>query len=223
MKRIHATTFAVALLACAAPAYAQQDIDKVFGGITAEAGRQYGDLETVNGGIDLEDGARVEDAETVNGGIDGGDDVQARSLATVNGGIHLGERVQVKDDLETVNGGISIGRGGRIGGDVATVNGAIELVDTDLAGSIETVSGNVTVGAGSHVRGGLRIEKPDGGFGFHMGKRKPPVVVIGPGAVVDGPLVFEREVELYVHDSARTGAIRGATAIRFSTSTPPGR
>ena len=46
-------------------------------------------------------------------------------------------------------------------------------------------------------------------------------VVIGPNAVVDGPLVFEREVKLYVHGSARTGKITGASAIRFDTPTPP--
>jgi hypothetical protein len=45
--------------------------------------------------------------------------------------------------------------------------------------------------------------------------------VIGPGAVVEGPLVFEREVKLYVHASARTGAITGATAIRFDGAHAP--
>ena len=39
--------------------------------------------------------------------------------------------------------------------------------------------------------------------------------------VVDGPLVFEREVVLYVHASARTGAITGATAIRYDGASPP--
>jgi hypothetical protein len=56
-----------------------------------------------------------------------------------------------------------------------------------------------------------------------MGKRQPPRIVIGPNAVVEGALVFEREVTLYVHDSARIGKVTGATAVRFSTPTPPGR
>ena len=30
--------------------------------------------------------------------------------------------------------------------------------------------------------------------------------------MVDGPLVFEREVELYVHNTAKIGAVTGATA-----------
>jgi hypothetical protein len=53
-----------------------------------------------------------------------------------------------------------------------------------------------------------------------MNKRDPRVV-IGPNAVVDGPLVFERKVTLYVHSSARTGPITGATAVRYSGALPP--
>ena len=53
------------------------------------------------------------------------------------------------------------------------------------------------------------------------GKQRPPRIVIGPNAVVDGPLVFEREVTLYVHDSARIGKVTGAIAVRYSSPTPP--
>jgi hypothetical protein len=52
------------------------------------------------------------------------------------------------------------------------------------------------------------------------GKRKPRIV-IGPNAVVDGDLVFEREVTLYVHSSARIGKVTGATAIPFDTPRAP--
>jgi hypothetical protein len=103
---------------------------------------------------------------------------------------------------------------------VETVNGAIGLVDTDVSGDIETVNGDVTVGVGSHVRGGLHYSKQSKPF-FSFGKRRIPRVIIGPNAQVDGALRFEREVVLYVHSSARTGAITGATAIRFSTPQPP--
>ena len=98
-----AVAITIGLGALAAPAFAQQDIDKVNGGITAEAGQRYGDLETVNGGIHLEDRAQLDGASTVNGGIEGGDDIRAHSLETVNGGIKLGKRVQV-GSIETVNG-----------------------------------------------------------------------------------------------------------------------
>jgi hypothetical protein len=198
-----------------------RSIDKVNGGITAEAGRTYGDLSTVNGGIDLERGARVEDVETVNGGIEASDDVAARSVSTVNGGIRFGQRARIDGGVETVNGGIFIDRGGNVRRDVSTVNGGIGLVDTDLGGGIETVNGDITVGIGSHVKGGIRVEKPTGNWNFRMGKPKVPRIVIGPDAVVEGDLVFEREVKLFVHQSARIGNVSGAAARRYSTATPP--
>ena len=198
-----------------------RDIDKVNGSITAEAGQFYGDLSTVNGGIDLQRGAKVEDVETVNGGIEAGDEVVARSVSTVNGGIRFGQRAQVGGDVETVNGGIFFDRGSNVRRGVSTVNGGIGLVDTDLGGGIETVNGDITVGVGSHVKGGIRVEKPTGNWGLRMGKPKVPRIVIGPNAVVEGNLVFEREVTLHVHQSARIGNVSGATAQRYSTATPP--
>ena len=198
-----------------------RDIDKVNGSITAEAGQFYGDLSTVNGGIDLQRGAKVEDVETVNGGIEAGDEVVARSVSTVNGGIRFGQRAQVDGDVETVNGGIFFDRGSTVRRGVSTVNGGIGLVDTDLGGGIETVNGDITVGVGSHVKGGIRVEKPTGNWGLRMGKPKVPRIVIGPNAVVEGNLVFEREVTLHVHQSARIGNVSGATAQRYSTATPP--
>lgn len=198
-----------------------RDIDKVNGSITAEAGQFYGDLSTVNGGIDLQRGAQVEDVETVNGGIEAGDEVVARSVSTVNGGIRFGQRAQVDGDVETVNGGIFFDRGSNVRRGVSTVNGGIGLVDTDLGGGIETVNGDITVGVGSHVKGGIRVEKPTGNWGLRMGKPKVPRIVIGPNAVVEGNLVFEREVTLHVHQSARIGNVSGATAQRYSTATPP--
>ena len=198
-----------------------RSIDKVNGGITAQAGQSYGDLSTVNGGISLERGAKAEDVETVNGGIEAEDDVAARSVSTVNGSIHFGQRARIDGDVETVNGGIFVARGGNVRRGVSTVNGAIGLVDTDLGGGIETVNGDVTVGVGSHVKGGLHVEKPNGNWGVRLGKPKVPRIVIGPNAVVEGNLVFEREVKLYVHQSARIGNVSGATAQRYNTAAPP--
>ena len=198
-----------------------RDIDKVNGSITASAGEAYGDLSTVNGGIDLERGARAGKVETVNGGIEAADDVGARSVSTVNGAIRFGKQARIEGDVETVNGGIFIDRGGNVRNDVSTVNGAIGLVDTDLGGGIETVNGDVTVGVDSHVKGGIRVEKPSGKMGLQWGKPRIPRIVIGPNAVVDGALVFDRDVVLYVHNTARIGSVRGATPTSYSTATPP--
>jgi hypothetical protein len=211
------------LLATATPAFADgQDIDKVNGSITIDAAQQAGDLDTVNGGIHIGAGATTGDASTVNGGIQVGDNAHTGALETVNGGIRGGDALVVDGGVETVNGGIFLGRGSRVAKGVSTVNGAIGLVDTELGGGIETVSGDVTVGIGSHVRGGIKVEKPNNSFmGIRFGKSTPPRIIIGPNAVVDGPLVFEREVKLYIHATAKTGPITGATAVRFDTPTAP--
>jgi len=205
-------------LALSAPAFAAQDIDKVNGSITVEAGQRRGDLETVNGSIKIGAGARAGKAETVNGSITVGNGAQTGRLETVNGSIRAGTKLTANGGLETVNGGIFVDRGGRLGGDVSTVNGSMGLVATELNGGIDTVNGDVTVGIDSHVTGGIKYTKPTGNFTF---QKRDPIVIIGPNARVDGPLVFERSVKLYVHSSAKTGAIRGATAIAFTGATPP--
>ena len=50
---------------------------------------------------------------------------------------------------------------------------------------------------------------------------RPGPPVISPGAVVAGPLRFEREVDLYVHRSARIGPVTGAEPVIFDTDTAP--
>ncbi|MCW5581485.1 MAG: hypothetical protein KIS72_09105 [Luteimonas sp.] len=214
---------AAAVLFAAGTASAQQDISKVNGSVLAQAGQHYGDVSTVNGSVTVETGASVEDAETVNGSIRAGDDIRADSLSTVNGSIRIGERATVRKGIETVNGSIFVDRGGTIGGGVSTVNGAIGLVDTDVGGGIETVSGDITVGVGSHVAGGIRVNRPTSNwFPVRVGSnRRKPRIIVGPGAAVDGELVFEREVTLYVHQTARTGKVTGATAIPYSGARAP--
>jgi hypothetical protein len=73
---------------------------------------------------------------------------------------------------------------------------------------------------GSRVAGGIKIEKPSAGWFNWGGKQRSPSVVIGPNSEVAGELVFEREVELHVHDSARIGRVSGAEVKRFSGSEP---
>ncbi len=215
---------AAALAAGSAAAGDHPDsVDKVNGSITAQAGQTYRDLSTVNGSIRIEEGARTEDASTVNGSIKVDDRAQTRDMETVNGGIRLGREVQVDGSLETVNGEVFVDRGGRVSGGVTTVNGAIGLVATELGRGIETVNGDITVGAGSHVRGGIKIEKPTSNWmPISFGRKQPPRIIIGPNATVDGALVFEREVKLYVHRSAKIGPVTGATAVAYDGDRAPG-
>ncbi|MGY0800014.1 hypothetical protein ACW7G0_13295 [Lysobacter sp. A286] len=214
-------TISLALLAPATAFADQGDMSKVNGTLQVQQGERAGDLDTVNGQISIGAKASTGEAGTVNGSIDVGDGAQVGGLSTVNGDIRTGTNVQVGESVNTVNGEIFLGRGSSVQGDVGTVNGAVGLVDTDVSGDIDMVGGDLTVGAGSHVHGGIHYQKPNVGWFSFRSNRKPRIVV-GPNARVDGPLVFEREVTLLVHDSARIGPVTGATATSYSgTSAPP--
>jgi len=147
--------------------------------------------------------------------------VHVDALATVNGDIHTGKRLRSRGDIETVVGSVFIDAGSNIH-NVSTVNGAIGLVGTDLSGNIETASGDITVGVGSYVKGTITVNKPASGWLLmNHNKRKPPRVVIGKNAVVEGALNFARDVRLYVHESATIGEVIGATAVRYSGARAP--
>ena len=65
------------------------------------------------------------------------------------------------------------------------------------------------------------VEK-QGGW-FNSMKRKP-IVTIGPMSRVDGEIVLEREVELYISETAEVGGVSGKMsmddAVRFSGNRP---
>lgn len=213
------TALLLTLALAATPVFAANGISKVNGAIHAQSGQSYGDLSTVNGSISIDAGATVLDAETVNGSISIGDGARTGDLETVNGGIKAGTRVQVDGGAETVNGSVFFDRGSRLREGIETVNGAIGLVGTELGGGIETVSGDITVGVDSRVKGGITVRKPKGSFNIE--RKRPVRIVIGPNAVVEGPLVFEREVTLHVHRTAKIGAVTGATAKPFDGASAP--
>jgi len=221
-RTLLALTLALAVSGVQAHDESGKDISRVNGGITAEAGKAYGDLDTVNGGISVHRGAVAGDVETVNGGITLDDEARVGAVETVNGGIGAGERVKVAGGAETVNGGIRFGAGSSVGGNVITVNGGISVKQTVIGGNIETVGGDITLEDKSTVHGDIVIEKPQG-WGLSWGKQRIPRVIVGPGSVVDGDLRFEREVELFVHSSARTGRVTGATVQPYTDKLPPRR
>ncbi len=218
MTRIRTALF-IALALGAGHAFASEDISKVNGGIHTESGQTYGDLETVNGSIQVATGAITDQVGTVNGGINIETRAATGALETVNGGIKLDRDVTVNGGIATVNGSIFVDRGGKVKDGVETVNGAIGLVGTHLGGGISTVNGDITVGIDSVVKGGIKIEKNNSWL--QLKPKRDPRIVIGPNAVVEGPLVFERAVKLYVHKTARIGAVTGATAQSFDTPTAP--
>jgi len=205
-------------LAVPLAASAQDSIDKVNGSVHVEAGQQVGDASTVNGSVHIEDGATVRKASTVNGSVELGDKAQASEVGTVNGAVTLGAGARVSGKIEAVNGAIRLAKGVDVGGRVSNVNGAISLDDAHVAGGLGTVSGDITVGANSRVEGGILVDRPGGWF--RWSNHRPPHVVIGPHAVVQGTLEFRRDVVLEVSNSAQIGPVKGATPVKFSGDTP---
>jgi len=191
----------------------------VNGSIHVPTGLHSGTLGTVNGSIDIDDNAAVGTASTVNGSIDMGAHASADALNTVNGGVTMGPDSHVAKSVTTVNGGMHLKSGADVGGTLENVNGHIELTAAHVGGGLRTVGGDIDITGASKVEGGIHVHK-SGGW-FNLESRKPRIV-IGPGAVVEGELRFDREVQLYVSEQATVGPISGATAVKFSGDHPPG-
>jgi DUF4097 and DUF4098 domain-containing protein YvlB len=218
MHRPIALSAALVSLCLATGAFARGvDVDKVNGSIHIENGQQAGDLSTVNGSIRVDDGTSAAKVSTVNGSIELGEHVTADAAETVNGGIELGTGARISGAVDSVNGGVRLAKGAEIAGHASNVNGRFVLEAAHIGGGIETVSGDIEIGADSRVEGGIVVDKP---HGWSWGKPRNPRIVIGPRAVVQGALEFRREVDLYVSDSAKIGAVTGAKAQSFSGEQP---
>lgn len=193
----------------------------VNGKITVGAGATVnGDVSSVNGSIRIGEGATVADAETVNGGLRVADNVRSKSLSTVNGSIDVASDVTVEGDVTAVNGRITVGGGSKVANDLGNVNGDIELERSEVGGDVSTTNGDVELADGAVIAGDLVVEKP-GGWNSSGGT---PRIVIGPGSRVEGVIRLEREVKLYISDSAEVGGVEGVMsmddAVRFSGNRP---
>jgi len=153
------------------------------------------------------------DISKVNGSIDVAAGQQAGDVSTVNGAVVLAEAAVVSEGVSTVNGKLTLRRGARVEGLLENVNGAFVLEGASVGGGIETVSGDVLVGAGSRVENGILVEK---NRGWSWNKSDRPRVTIESGAVVNGTLQFDREVDLYLGAGAVVGPIEGVVPQRHS-------
>ena len=193
----------------------------VNGRITVGAGATVsGDVSSVNGSIRIDEGATVADAETVNGGLRVADNVRSKSLSTVNGSIDVASDVTVEGEVTAVNGRITVGGGSKVAKDLGNVNGDIELERSEVGGDVSTTNGDVELADGAVIAGDLIVEKPGG----WNSSNDTPRIVIGPGSRVEGVIRLEREVKLYISDSAEVGGVEGEMsmddAVRFSGKRP---
>jgi hypothetical protein len=182
-----------------------------------------GSLDTVNGTIRIGQNTKIGgDADTVNGSIriDSGSSVD--DVDSVNGSIRIAEKVTVAGKIDVVNGKISLANGTTVADGVSNVNGEIEIAGAEVGGNLSTVNGDVSLSDQATLRGDLVVEKP-GGWNWNNNSRMPKVI-IGPGSTVVGQIVLEREVELFISESAEVGGVRGEMsiddAVRFSGERP---
>jgi len=170
-----------------------------------------GDVESVNGSIDV--GANTSVAghvTTVNGKITFGAGASAENIEAVNGSVDIGEDARIDGNVGIVNGLVVLQAGGTVGGELASVNGPIRI-EGGTAGSVKNHNGGIVLEKGSRVLGELRVEKS------RFGKAdKPVTVIIHADCEVGGPLVFERPVNLQIHESATVGEIQGAEPEYFN-------
>jgi DUF4097 and DUF4098 domain-containing protein YvlB len=193
---------------------AAEDISKVNGSVKVEAGQQAGDVDTVNGSITIGVGARVGSVETVNGSLRLDERAVADSAETVNGSITLGPDAQVLNRVEAVNGSLTLRKGARISGGLENVNGSMVLEGAQVDGGIATVNGDIRLGTGTRVTGGIRVEESKSWR--KNGNSRNPRITIEQGVLIEGPLVFKREVDLYVAPGVTVPAIEGVAPRRYT-------
>lgn len=188
-----------------------------------EGANVTGTLKTVNGKIRVDENSTIEDAVTVNGSLSISDNVKAGNLTTVNGSVSVGEKSTVGGEVGAVNGRIKLESGSSVAQDVGNVNGDIDFQGSEVGGNVQTVSGNVDLSDGAVIKGDLIIEKPSM-WSWGEKKSRTPEIVIGPGSRVEGTIRLEREVKLYISDSAEVGGVEGemsmSDAVRFSGDHP---
>ena len=174
-----------------------------------------GGLRTINGAIRLGAGAQTGNLTIINGGITLADGAHAQKLEGVNSSVTLGKNVLIGADIAVVNGSLGAAPGTRIDGSAGIVNGDMALCGTVVSGKLSFVNGTVWLAAGSSVLGDIIAKQPQG-----SNHNLPPVVVIGPHAIVGGSIMFERPGQLYVSDSAVIHGVSGVTPVKFAGDGP---
>jgi hypothetical protein len=212
------TWFGLGAVAVTAACFAgAEDITKINSPISIDANQEAGDIADVNGAVHIGDHCTVKDVSSVNGGIDIGSASRTREVKTVNGSVWLGANARVSGDAATVNGKVTLERAADVTGSLTNVNGNIVLTAAHVGDGITTVWGDIEIGKDSRVERGILVKKPRNSW---SSDKRPPIIVIGPGATVTGTLKFEHEVKLYVSDKATIGAVEGAKATVYSGDRP---
>jgi hypothetical protein len=82
-------------------------------------------------------------------------------------------------------------------------------------GGIETVNGDIRLATGTHLTGGIHVGKNNSKWNWG-GEPRNPKITIEQGATVEGPLHFEREVDLYVAPGVTLPPVAGVQPQRYT-------
>ena len=207
--------FAMGAVLLGDAAHAADSISKVNGSIKVEPGQQAGDVSSVNGSVTIGAGATVNDVETVNGSLRIEDKATVRSAETVNGSVTVGDGARVLQGIDAVNGSLTLRRGAQVQGGMENVNGSILLDGAQVDGGIETVNGDIRLAAGSRLTGGIHVEENKSRWNWG-GEPRNVKITVEQGAVVEGRLHFEREVDLYVAPGVTLPPVEGVPPKRYT-------
>lgn len=187
------------------------------------AGGVHKSIYAVDGNIRVEPQARAASLSTVDGKVSLGAGASAVALRTVDGDIGMAEGAFCSGNVQSVDGKVSLAPRSQVDGMVRTVTGDIEARDAAIGGRLETVSGRIVLRGATHVGEGILLEKPDSTTTVNdHEERRTPVVVIGPGVVVDGAIRARRDGVLKVSRQARIGAVEGLEVHWFDGEPPAG-
>jgi hypothetical protein len=188
---------------------------------TLKSGEPHGSVYSVDGDVHVQPLAHVRKISVVDGDILLGNWAHASGLRSVDGRIALGHGAVCTGDVKTVTGRIQLADGVRVDGGVHTLTGSIDADNAYIGGRLETVAGRVRLTGATHVAKGILLPKPDPSMTVdHHEERRVPVLVIGPGVVVDGPIVAMRGGVLKVSRKAKIGEVHGIAVQWFDGAAP---
>ena len=186
------------------------------------SGRPHGSVYSVDGDVRLAPAAHARRISVVDGDIVIGRSARVSALRSVDGRIELGAGAMCRGTVRSVAGRITLADGALVKGDVRTLTGAVEATGATIAGQLETVAGRVRLSGTTHVGKGIMLARPDPSMTVNNHEeRRLPVLLIGPGVVVDGPIVAQRGGTLMVSRQAedRPGAWNNRAVVRWRGAT----
>ncbi|MEO9079498.1 MAG: hypothetical protein ABI268_09310 [Rhodanobacter sp.] len=189
---------------------------------TLKSGFPHGSVYSVDGDVRVEPSAHVRKISVVDGDILLGNWAHASGLRSVDGRIKLDPGVICTGNVQSINGRITLAEGVRIEGDVRTLTASIDADNAFIGGQLVTVAGRVRLTGATHVAKGILLPKPDPHMTVNNHEeRRLPELVIGPGVVIEGPIVAERGSVLKVSRQAKIGEVRGVSVQWFDGAAPP--